>query len=155
VALAQSIETEEVILQQVDKNAQKLLISELSAGDIAALQSKQVSGNYSNVVQQGNANSVMLQQIGMGNVTEVTQHGNKNTYEGTIIGNNNLNAISQHGNGNYIQQHILADDLSRSVIQIGNQNSIIQKEDGSNPLPYKIEQVGNGMHITITNGRVD
>ena len=156
-AFAQVGEPEERLIGgKIGGNARNHLIQNLTPQELSKLQGLQTSSNVTSITQNGNSNIAIIQQVGIKNVTDLTQNGNSNIYESQIVGNDNLNLIRQNGNQNAIMQDIRTDGHVYKITQQGNGNELRQTEIGTiQSVPVEITQRGQGMQISITNGRID
>ncbi|MBF8964940.1 hypothetical protein I0P70_16960 [Pontibacter sp. FD36] len=120
------------------------------------LMSQQTAGNAAVVIQNGDANLAIIQQVGTGNVTNLNQTGVNNTYESLVEGNNNLFLVNQIGDNNLVEHQVRADNKEFNISQIGNGHVLRKNEIGITPaVPVEVTQQGQGMQVTITNGRVN
>ncbi|RIJ33971.1 hypothetical protein [Pontibacter oryzae] len=147
---AQEIESKDLLLQQVDENQfiRQLTLATEQPGSAIIKQST----NVAYVVQNGNANTVSLNQTGVGNMLNLVQNGNANQYEGLFSGDFNISAVQQEGDGNRLVQSISANGQKFIISQQGLNNELIQIENGTNTLPYQVTQQGEGMRVVIENG---
>ncbi|WP_299991527.1 hypothetical protein [uncultured Pontibacter sp.] len=156
-AFAQVGEPEERLIgSKIGGDARNHIIQNLTPQELAKLQAQQTVGNVNSIVQDGSSNIAIIQQVGVGNVTDLTQSGNGNVYEAQVEGNDNLNLIKQNGNQNAIYQDLRTDGHVYKITQQGANNALSQSEIGTiQSVPVEITQRGQGMQISITNGRVD
>lgn len=152
----------------------------LSAADNVAFLSQVGSNNDSFIAQVGDQNLARLSIVGSGNTTAVLQDGNKNRFEMTVTGDNNpvsltqlgdnnayvmdLNAsntpvnLVQNGAGNRVSSSLTAiNNRQYNISQYGNNNLLNQAEGrGATLAPqgYSVEMRGNGIRMTIDQGRV-
>lgn len=151
-AFAQSSIAEEILLKQVQNEGQ-FIKQQLPATEQARTPAmQQENDNVAYLRQSGSGNAVILQQHGAGNVVDLVQQGNGNQYEGYFTGDGNTSLVTQSGDRNRLVQDISADGQTYIISQQGAANELIQVERGTNTLPYKVTQEGNGMHIIIENG---
>ncbi|RAK63486.1 hypothetical protein [Hymenobacter edaphi] len=112
-------------------------------------------GNLVQIVQAGAANLADIGQIGAANRTVVEQRGAGNRIESQLTGTGIEAEIRQRGNQNLLQQDLSLDNRRYLVEQRGNANELVQRESGAAPGPgYEVRMVGNGIRLTIEQGRV-
>jgi minor curlin subunit len=123
--------------------------------------------NQAFIVQAGNANVVDFSQFGNGNAAALILTGNRNTgnidqrqtansFESDILGNRNTVNLLQDGNNNRSILNVEGNNRTYGVTQVGNNNNLVQQEGlgTSAPRGYNVEMRGNGINMTITQGRV-
>lgn len=123
--------------------------------------------NQAFIVQAGNANVVDFSQYGSGNSATLLLTGNRNTgnvdqrqtansFESDILGNRNTVNLLQDGNNNRSVLNVEGNNRTYGVTQVGNNNNLVQQEGigTSAPKGYSVEMRGNGINMTITQGRV-
>ena len=122
--------------------------------------------NQALIVQAGNANIVDFYQYGSGNEASLLLQGNKNTgsvdqrgsnntFNGRVVGNGNEVDVEQNGQGNHSTLDVKTDGRKYSVLQTGSRNELTQRETAGStaPLGYSVEMRGNGIRLTIEQGR--
>jgi len=115
------------------------------------------------ILQDGNLNEAILEQIGVSNISNITQEGsenftkiqqegNQNLAEISLIGNNNQYTLIQSGNGNQVIENYIADNLNISIIQDGN-NNVLNSNSTKTFLinNMKIVQKGNGIKMILNS----
>ena len=150
--LAQYTSSEDVLLQQVKTEELQGEANLIATNQGKLLKHQQLAGSNVNLIQYGDHNRATLQQQGVGNTVNLTQTGVGNSYEGYLQGSNNLAEINQRGVGNQLVQDLQTNNKEYIVNQTGNQNTLIQIEKGAGAPAYRVDQIGNGMSITIQNG---
>lgn len=155
-AFAQAGESEERINGgRIGVDARNHIIQNQTPQEMSKLQGLQTGGNATNIMQSGNSNLAIIQQVGVGNVTDLRQNGSSNVYQSVVVGDDNLNVIRQNGNQNMILQDLRTDNHVYRITQQGQGNEIRQSEIGTiQSVPVEITQRGQGMQISITNGRI-
>ncbi|GAA4012997.1 hypothetical protein GCM10022408_27290 [Hymenobacter fastidiosus] len=114
-----------------------------------------IQGNTAVVLQLGNTNVVNATQTGAGNSTTVKQVGNRNHVTSDINGYETESFILQDGSYNKITQELNVDERRYKVQQQGNNNQLTQRENGAAAPPgYEIHMKGNGIKMTIEQGKV-
>jgi hypothetical protein len=112
-------------------------------------------GNLVQIAQAGAANMADIAQYGAANRTVVNQQGAANRVESQLTGTGIEAEIRQRGNQNLLQQDLSLDNRRYLVEQRGNGNELVQRESGAAPGPgYEVRMVGNGIRLTIEQGRV-
>ena len=122
--------------------------------------------NQALIVQAGNANIVDFYQYGSGNEASLLLQGNKNTgsvdqrgsnnvYDGRVVGNRNDVDVVQNGQNNRATLDAAGNNRSYPVLQVGNNNQLTQREGAGTTAPqgYGVEMRGNGIRLTIEQGR--
>ncbi len=123
--------------------------------------------NQAFIVQAGNANVIGFNQYGSGNSATLVLTGDSNTgnvnqrqtansFESDILGNRNTVNLLQDGNNNRSVLSAEGNGRTYGVTQVGNNNNLVQQEGLSSSAPrgYSVEMRGNGINMTITQGRV-
>lgn len=123
--------------------------------------------NQALIVQVGNANIIDFSQFGSGNSATLVLTGDRNTgnvnqrqaansFESDILGNRNTVNLLQDGNNNHSVLNAEGNNRTYGVTQVGNNNNLVQQEGLSSSAPrgYSVEMRGNGINMTITQGRV-
>jgi len=145
--------------------------------DNVAILSQIGNNNESFITQIGDDNMARLAIEGNRNSTEVTQRGNNNLFDMDLTGNNNpvtlrqlgnnnvydmdLNALNtpvnllQNGNGNRVSSNLTGNNREYNISQYGN-NNLLKQVEGSTVFPqgYNVEMRGNGIRLTIEQGRI-
>lgn len=115
------------------------------------------NANITDFYQYGGHNEANLKLQGDSNTGSVYQNGSKNTYDGRVMGDNNKVNVVQDGDDNHAVLDV-TDSYGRSypVRQVGNKNELTQREAAGTtaPLGYGVEMRGNGIRLTIEQGRV-
>jgi hypothetical protein len=109
--------------------------------------------NRACIVQGGDENSAVITQMGEDNTNIILQCGNSNSGIQETVGNRNLALLEQFGYNNRSVQVISGNDLSNIIVQQGSDNQLYREETGQGGLGYRILQDGNGMRMTVINGR--
>ena len=106
--------------------------------------------------QTGSGNAAMLTLKGDGNASTVNQRGNNNSLDGQITGNSNTFDLYQDGKGNRSTFDMVGNGRNYPVRQVGDNNSLVQREGANSTAPrgYGVEMRGNGIRLTIEQGRV-
>ena len=136
------------------------------------------NSNEAFIRQVGDDNTSRLAIFGDGNKTEVIQEGRRNLFDMNLTGNNNpvsvkqfgsnnvydmdLNAVNtpvnlvQSGTSNRVVSNLTATEREYSIRQYGNNNVLNQAEGNASVLQkgYSVEMRGNGIRMTIEQGRV-
>jgi hypothetical protein len=117
-----------------------------------------VVGNASTtlVTQQGNHNSLDATLRGSNNLLDARQTGNGNEYDLDLTGSNNPVRLVQTGNSNHVDSNLTGNNRQYSISQFGNNNELSQREGTNTLLPtgYKVEMTGNGIRMTIEQGKL-
>ncbi|MDB5233967.1 MAG: hypothetical protein JWR44_960 [Hymenobacter sp.] len=124
--------------------------------------------NQAMIVQAGAANIVVLDQFGVsnnasltltgnGNKGTVDQRGSNNSFDGNVTGDRNKVDVYQDGHGNQSRLDVESNGRRYPVVQIGDNNSLTQRENATSTAPqgYGVEMRGNGIRLTIEQGRVN
>ena len=117
-----------------------------------------VQAGYANITdfyQYGGHNEASLVLQGDHNTGSVYQSGRNNTYDGRVVGDHNVVEVVQDGHDNHAFLYVTGDHRSYPVLQMGNKNELTQREaaDTTAPLGYGVEMRGNGIRLTIEQGR--
>lgn len=115
--------------------------------------SRTAAPNYAYIVQTGSDNDASIDQQGASNVNVILQNGSNNSGTQDTDGEDNRAVLLQNGDNNQSVQILTGDNICSTVIQQGNANQIYRVETGSGGLNYRITQNGDGMSMTIINGR--
>jgi minor curlin subunit len=118
-------------------------------------------GNVATITQNGNGNQANYTQDGRGNNTVISQSGRANKVQGVtagsdflLQGDNNVMKIDQNGNNNVVQGEVRENNRLYEIRQTGNNNTLKQVESSSAlPKGYSVEMKGQGINITIEQGR--
>ncbi len=111
------------------------------------------NANYAAIIQSGNYNSILLEQLGAGNFNNINQLGDHNSVDFKIRGFNNYIAISQTGNHNSVLQELTGFNMNLIINQIGNGNSFTQIENNSlSSRQIQVTQQGEGARVILVNG---
>lgn len=114
-----------------------------------------VLANSAFVEQAGLSNQLSFTQTGEGNSARITQDGDRNELNVNLTGDRNEMKLVQDGDDNKINSTVVGDSRKYEVMQIGNNHTLNQLE--STPLAprgYSVEMRGNGIQLTIEQGRV-
>jgi hypothetical protein len=109
--------------------------------------------NRACIVQGGDQNSAVIEQTGEDNTNIILQCGKSNSGIQKTDGNRNLASLVQFGYYNRSVQVISGNDQSNIIVQRGSDNQIYREETGQAGLGYRVLQEGNGMRMTVINGR--
>jgi minor curlin subunit len=142
-------------LRSQDARNVSILIQE-GTGNRSTLQQTN-SGALANsiyVQQVGFYNEAELTQTGSGNRTTVGQQGTANRVESELLGSNNELTVMQDGNNNQVASTVLNDNRRYTITQTGTNNVLNQVESSpAAPQGYTVEMRGNGIRMTIEQGR--
>lgn len=170
-AIAQSSLHNEAFLEQLgdhnfgqieqvsfDKTNQAILLQE-GTNNSAIINQYQVgfgwNANFAAVIQNGNYNSILLEQLGAGNFNNISQFGDHNSVDFKIRGFNNYIAISQTGNNNSVLQDLMGYNMNLVINQVGNGNSFTQIENNSlSSRQIQVTQQGEGARVILVNGSI-
>jgi hypothetical protein len=108
--------------------------------------------NLAYIVQVGSDNEASIAQCGEDNVNAITQCGRNNSGVQETDGVSNRSVLHQSGDNNQSVQILEGNRLCSEVIQNGNDNQVYRVETGTNGLPCRITQNGDGMKMTIVVG---
>ncbi|RTQ48204.1 hypothetical protein EJV47_17395 [Hymenobacter gummosus] len=112
-------------------------------------------GNLVQIVQAGAANVAAISQYGAANRTDVEQRGHGNSVDSQLSGTGIESVIRQTGNQNEVQQELSQDNRRYVIEQQGSRNELNQRETSAAPAPgYEVRMQGNGIRLTIEQGRV-
>ena len=141
--LTQIGNSNEAFIRQVgDDNASRLTV----VGD----------GNKTEVIQEGRRNFFDMDLVGSNNPVSVKQFGNNNVYDVDLNASNTPITLVQNGTSNRVISNLTATDREYSIRQYGNNNVLNQAEGNASVLQkgYSVEMRGNGIRMTIEQGRV-
>lgn len=133
------------------------------AGSLNAVELVQrQGGNVANITQNGRSNTASYMQDGKGNNTTISQSGQGNKLQGIadgsdflLQGDNNVMRIDQNGNNNTIKGEVRESNRLYEIRQNGNNNTLTQIETSSAlPKGYTVDMKGQGINLTIEQGRV-
>jgi minor curlin subunit len=111
--------------------------------------------NQAYILQVGSFNEASVAQNGSGNTTRVQQHGSDNQVVSSVNGNDNITNLNQSGFGNRIVRDVTTDGADVKLTQTGNGNALTQRgTESMAPPAYEVEMRGNGIKLTIEQGRV-
>lgn len=112
--------------------------------------------NTTAVVQQGSRNALDATLRGSNNALDARQSGNGNEYDLDLTGSNNPLRLTQTGNGNRVDSNLTGNNRQYTISQLGNDNQLNQREGANTLLPtgYKVEMTGNGIRMTIEQGKL-
>lgn len=159
---ASSTALPQVTLDQVYTVLRSASLNNLSASDQQALSLSNVSpgayGNVSATVQDGEHNTLLVEQIGarnsallvqrgQANEASVFQNGQENEILAIYTGDRNNQQIIQNGDGNRYLLDFEGNSLQHTVEQIGNGNVAVQVGVGNQPAD--IAQTGNNMEVRV------
>ena len=105
------------------------------------------AGNVGRVVQAGAANIAVLVQRGDLNRSALTQAGEANLIGLFLHGDGSRFDVAQHGDANVYLLDFAGDRLDHGVLQVGHGNEAVQL--GEAPVPFGIEQRGDGLRLII------
>lgn len=113
------------------------------------------NANITDFYQYGSGNDATLTLQGNGNTSTLNQRGTNNTFDGRVVGNRNEIGVVQDGQNNHATLDAAGDGRRYPVLQIGNNNQLTQHEaiGTTAPLGYGVEMRGNGIRLTIEQGR--
>jgi minor curlin subunit len=141
---AQDARNVAVLLQEGTGN--RSMIGQTNFGSIA---------NEAFVQQVGAYNTSDLMQTGSGNRTTVAQRGRSNRFTMDLTGTNNEMTVLQEGNNNRVESTVISDSRRYTITQSGSNNVLNQVETAPlAPKGYSVEMRGNGIQLTIEQGRV-
>jgi hypothetical protein len=109
--------------------------------------------NLACIVQAGSENNASIKQCGEGNINAIYQDGNNNCGIQTTDGSGNHSILKQQGDDNRSTQILIGDNLRSTVFQIGNCNMVYRIETGNGGLDYRVTQIGDGMRMSVINGK--
>ncbi|AYA35931.1 hypothetical protein D3Y59_02010 [Hymenobacter oligotrophus] len=113
-----------------------------------------VLSNLAYIRQVGASNEAQLSQTGSGNRTTVRQQGNRNRFAGSVVGDENEIEVVQQGSRNVVNSEVVNDGRQYTILQQGNNNQLNQVETSpASPKGYTVEMRGNGINITIEQGK--
>jgi minor curlin subunit len=112
-------------------------------------------GNIVGLYQSGFDNTSTLKLKGDKNIGKIAQDGSSNSFDGQITGHDNTFDVVQTGSGNHSTLDVVSNGRDYPVLQQGNNNSLVQREGPAStaPLGYGVEMRGNGIRLTIEQGR--
>ena len=116
-----------------------------------------IDANQAYITQAGSQNEAYLRQDGSGNSTQIRQDGSYNTAKSGVTGNNNKTTLLQQGDNNLLERDILTtvNNTDITLKQIGNNNALTQRAtDTALPPKYEVEMRGNGIKLTIEQGKI-
>jgi hypothetical protein len=137
-------------------SVEQQLLDQLSGGPAQLPAATTAAGllNVAQLTQQGSMNAAQITQVGSSNVTIVSQSGTGNVVTSTITGTGTRSEISQTGARNLVDQELAVDQRKYVVQQQGFDNQLKQVERGAQAPPgYEVKMVGNGINMTIQQGR--
>ena len=145
-----------VVEQSRDGNKATIVQVSLGAGPNQALIVQAGAANILSLDQYGTYNTTNLTLQGNSNVGTVNQRGSDNSFDGRIVGDRNKLDVLQNGHGNRSVLEVEANGRTYPVVQIGNDNNLVQREAANSMAPkgYGVEMRGNGIRLTIEQGRV-
>ncbi|OWP62947.1 hypothetical protein CDA63_11210 [Hymenobacter amundsenii] len=115
-------------------------------------------GNIANqayITQVGLSNEAVLVQKGSGNTTTINQFGQRNQATSKVSGDNNTTKLNQIGNDNRLVRDVATNQTDFKLTQLGNNNQLRQTGTESLAPPrYEVEMRGNGIQLSIQNGRI-
>ena len=120
-------------------------------------------GNQAYMTQLGIGNHANFSQNGQGNSSTIVQKGDYNILDGTVDGRSNKVDIYQNGSNNQVKTDINDNNrnltISQSngkftISQEGNGNTLTQLETSPQSKGYGVEMRGNGINLTIEQGKV-
>ncbi|UYZ59615.1 hypothetical protein [Hymenobacter latericus] len=141
--------------------------SPLNANNVATLHQQGV-GNHAQSVQNnpgllsnlayirqvGAGNEAQLSQTGSGNRSSVHQRGSRNRVASSVVGNDNEIEVVQRGSQNVVSSEVVNDGRQYTILQQGSNNRLNQVETSpASPKGYTVEMRGNGINITIEQGK--
>lgn len=111
--------------------------------------------NIANFYQYGSSNEATLKLQGDRNTGSVNQRGSNNTFDGRVVGNRNDVDVVQNGQNNHATLDAAGNSRKYPVLQVGDNNQLMQREATGTtaPLGYGVEMRGNGIRLTIEQGR--
>lgn len=109
--------------------------------------------NLACIVQAGSENNASINQCGEGNINAIYQDGSNNCGIQTTDGFGNHSILKQQGDDNRSTQILIGDNLRSTVVQIGNCNMVYRIETGNGGLDYRVTQIGDGMRMSVINGK--
>lgn len=113
------------------------------------------AANQAYIMQVGSANEATLAQQGSGNSTTINQQGRGNQATSRVQGNDNTTKLNQIGNDNRLVRDVITDQTDFKLTQLGNNNQLRQTGTESLAPPrYEVEMKGNGIQLSIQNGRI-
>jgi hypothetical protein len=115
--------------------------------------SESLDPNRMMIMQVGNLNYSVIQQIGGNNALRLIQSGKLNSFSADYEGEFLKNTVIQSGELNVIEQTLQGSDMNFSIMQLGSGHELIQTEDGHG-IGYKVTQTGKDMKIIINQGHV-
>ena len=144
------------VLRQAGQGNQAA-IEQVSRGSIPneALIVQAGTANISGFYQYGSGNQASLMLQGDRNTSSVNQRGTNNMYDGRVVGDRNEVDVVQNGNNNRATLDAVGNGRSYPVLQIGDNHQLTQREAAGTtaPLGYGVEMRGNGIRLTIEQGR--
>lgn len=147
--------------QSLTTTTNQAYIAQIGGGNILGL--SQLGGNNRlYVTQNGSDNRAGFTQNGQDNSTTITQNGPQNKIQGVkdgtdmvLEGDHNNMKITQSGGYNTVKGEIQESNRHYEIRQFGNQNKLIQVESTmQTPTGYTVEMRGNGINLTIEQGRI-
>ena len=109
------------------------------------------NSNEAFIRQVGDDNISRLAIIGDGNKTEVIQEGRRNLFDMDLTGNNNPVSVKQFGNNNVYDMDLNASNTPVNLVQSGTSNRVVSNLTGTNR-EYNIGQYGNNNVLTQVEG---
>lgn len=144
-ALKQSGQYNEASIEQVSQGSSpnQALIVQAGNANIAGFY-QYGTDNKASLVLQGNDNRATLQQ-----------RGSSNTYDGRVVGDQNKVDVIQDGQNNSATLEAAGNGRRYPVLQVGSNMQLTQREAAGTtaPLGYGVEMRGNGIRLTIEQGR--
>ncbi|SET03934.1 hypothetical protein [Hymenobacter actinosclerus] len=111
--------------------------------------------NQAYITQVGSFNEATLAQRGSGNTTVINQLGQDNKATSKVSGDNNNTKLNQIGNRNEFERDVTTNQTDFKLTQFGNGNKLRQTGTESLAPPrYEVEMRGNGIQLSIQNGRI-
>ena len=123
-----------------------------NGSDNAAYISQVSNNNIGIIIQNSNNNNSQLTQSGSGNNNVLVQNGTFNSITSNVSGDLNNSLLVQDGTNNKINQDLGVSGRNYYFMQLGANNTIMQDENSQvYSKSYSIYQIGNDMHLIITN----
>ncbi|QNH63607.1 hypothetical protein [Hymenobacter sediminicola] len=111
--------------------------------------------NLTSIMQVGDLNQAYVAQRGSGNNTSVKQNGDRNLVNSAVTGDNNTTKLVQNGDGNEFIRDAITNNTNVTITQDGVNNRLVQQGSQTQTPPrYEVEMRGNGINLTIEQGRI-
>ena len=163
---------EDIILNQLNAQERNLIlhqagqdvtnssiIRQIGDENKAGIKQEHTGGNEPNEVvllQDGDGNTVDIDQRGENNTSKTIQKGDYNTQKQKVRGSDIRSVLYQEGDYNNVDQDLKGEDMHHVIIQEGDYNEVIQIEDSDKTQApkYQLRQEGSGMKVFIKQSKI-